>query len=611
MKQSSQIKKSADLHPVKWILGGLIAVTLYFQSTLADPFNSPKSWILLIVAAWLVGHIFSSRTLIFSQEPVKKVFYLAVFFVFFSLLSTLFADYWYSAVFGEVQRRNGFISYLSLSIILIATTIYIRLHNIKKLFFVTYFIATLFVVYAFLQTTGNDFVSWNNPYNSLIGTVGNPNFAAALMAVMGVIIFSTIFNNEFKLQLRIFGLIMAALLLIAIYRSNARQGLISFFLGTGIFLVIWLWGKNKKIGIIATLIGSGVFALSVLGMLQIGPFEKYLYKPSVSVRGYYWRAGIEMLTNHPLFGVGMDRYGAFFKQYRELEYPLKYGFELTSTNAHNTFIQLFATGGVFLGSAYLILNAYIFRRAIVGIKNLNGSNKLIMSGIFAAWVAFQSQSLVSIDNLGISIWGWILGGSIIGLSVSDEDKVNERQTKLLRKQNQINLSQAMVSGLATLVAVVLVFTFYKGETNYYQASQMVNLQDPTSRAFYKDLQIKVINTPLNDPSYKLFSAANLVQAGFVTEGLEEAQILYAENPRNLDTLLFLSLTYERLNKTSNAITYREKIVEFDPWNAVNYLALGKNYKATGDLVKSKAMLDKILSFASQTQTAVQAKIDLA
>ena len=93
MKQSSQIKKSADLNPVKWILGGLIAVTLYFQSTLADPFNSPKSWILLIVAAWLVGHIFSSRTLIFSQEPVKKVFYLAVFFVFFSLLSTLFAFY--------------------------------------------------------------------------------------------------------------------------------------------------------------------------------------------------------------------------------------------------------------------------------------------------------------------------------------------------------------------------------------------------------------------------------------------------------------------------------------------------------------------------------------
>jgi O-antigen ligase len=191
-----------------------------------------------------------------------------------------------------------------------------------------------------MQTTGKDFVDWNNPYNSLIGTVGNPNFAAALMAVMGVIIFSTIFNSGFKIQLRIYGAIMAALLLIAIYKSNARQGLISYFLGVGIFLVIWLWGKSKKLGIIATLIGSGIFIFSVLGMLQIGPFEKYLYKASVSIRGYYWRAGIEMLSNHPFFGVGIDRYGAYFKEYREIKYPLTYGFELTSTNAHNTFIQL-------------------------------------------------------------------------------------------------------------------------------------------------------------------------------------------------------------------------------------------------------------------------------
>jgi len=611
MKRSSQIKKSVDLNPVRWILGGLTAVTLYFHSTLADPFNSPKSWILLVVAAWLVGHIFNSRSIIFLVAPVKRAFYLVALFVIFSLLSTIFADFWYSAVFGEVQRRNGFVSYLSLSIILIATTIYIRLLNIKKLFFATYFVSTLFVVYAFMQTTGKDFVDWNNPYNSLIGTVGNPNFAAALMAVMGVIIFSTIFNSGFKIQLRIYGAIMAALLLIAIYKSNARQGLISYFLGVGIFLVIWLWGKSKKLGTTATLIGSGIFIFSVLGMLQIGPFEKYLYKPSVSVRGYYWRAGIEMLANHPLFGIGMDRYGAFFKQYREVEYPLKYGFDLTSTNAHNTFIQLFATGGVFLGLAYLLLNAYILRRALIGIKNLSGNNKLLLSGIFAAWVAFQSQSLVSIDNLGISIWGWILGGSIVGLSVSDEDKVNERQASFSKKSNQINLSQAMVSGVATLLAVVLVFTFYKGETNYYKASQMVNLQDPASRAYYRDLQIKAINTPLNDPSYKLFSASNLVQAGFVDEGLQEAQKLYKENPRNLDTLLFLSLTYEQLNKISNAITYRDKITEFDPWNATNYLALGKDYKATGDLAKSKVMLDKILSFASQTQVAVQAKIDLA
>jgi len=57
--------------------------------------------------------------------------------------------------------------------------------------------------------------------------------------------------------------------------------------------------------------------------------------------------------------------------------------------------------------------------------------------------------------------------------------------------------------------------------------------------------------------------------------------------------------------------YREKISELDPWNAANYLDLGKNYKSQGDSIKSKAMLDKILSFASENQIATQAKIDLA
>jgi tetratricopeptide (TPR) repeat protein len=60
-----------------------------------------------------------------------------------------------------------------------------------------------------------------------------------------------------------------------------------------------------------------------------------------------------------------------------------------------------------------------------------------------------------------------------------------------------------------------------------------------------------------------------------------------------------------------AVYYREKIVQLDPWNAKNYLALGKYYKQQGDLDKSKEMLEKILSFASTNQIADQAKIELA
>ena len=165
----------------------------------------------------------------------------------------------------------------------------------------------------------------------------------------------------------------------------------------------------------------------MLGILQIGPLAEIIYKGSISVRGYYWRAGIKMFLNNPVFGVGFDRYGSNFKEYRDITYPLNYGFNLTSSNAHNTFIQFFATGGIFLGLAYLILNGYILKRAIFALKNFSGSNRLIVAGIFSAWVAFHAQSLVSIDNLGISIWGWVLGGSIIGLSVSASTPVGEER----------------------------------------------------------------------------------------------------------------------------------------------------------------------------------------
>jgi O-antigen ligase len=611
MKESLRIKKTEEIIPFRWILGSLVLITLWFQTTVADPFNSPKLWVLIIFAAWLTGYIVSYRKILFAIRPIKILSYFVLAFLISLLIATILTDLRYVAIFGETQRRNGFLQYVSLSIILVATTIIVRFLNIKKLYIVTHIIAIILSVYSLIQATGNDFIRWNNPYNSVIGTLGNPNFAAAVMAIMGVIIFSSIFIKSFKNTNRIFSISLSALLLFVIYRSNARQGLVAYILGISIFIIIWLWTKNKKIGIVAVVLGFFVFIISVLGMLQVGPLEKYLYKPSISLRGHYWKTGIEMFTTHPFFGVGIDRYGAYFKEYRDVSYPLTYGNEITSTNAHNTFIQFFATGGVFLGLAYLMLNAYILKRAIYGIRNLTGQNQLLLVGIFSAWVAFHSQSLISIDNIGVSIWGWILGGSVVGLSLLEGDLINEKEVNFQRKKNDINLSQTITSGILTLLVFILVILLYRGEANSYKGSESVNLQDSVSRNYFKELQLKVINTPLNDPTYKLYSASRLIQSGFVNEGLAEVKKISLEDPRNLDALLMLALTYEQLNDLPNAIIYRVNLSKLDPWNASNYLELGRNYKLDGNLMKSQEMLDKILSFAPNGPIAEQAIKELA
>jgi tetratricopeptide (TPR) repeat protein len=79
----------------------------------------------------------------------------------------------------------------------------------------------------------------------------------------------------------------------------------------------------------------------------------------------------------------------------------------------------------------------------------------------------------------------------------------------------------------------------------------------------------------------------------------------------LDALNGLAILSEDLNKKSEALTYRLKMAELDPWNAANYLAIGKIYKEQGNLIESAAMLNKILSFASSDPIATQAKAELS
>ena len=609
MKYSTQTKKSFEAHPLKWIFSGLTLVTIYFQTNIADPFNSPKFWLIMIFSAWMIGYIWKFRNIIHTESPIKKAFLLCFMFITSSLSATVFSDNFYISVFGETMRKNGFLSYFSLATIMLSTAMFVRIKNVTLLFKITLGISVLTVIYGLMQSSGNDFIAWNNPYNPIITTLGNPNFAAALMAIMSILIFSTLFVHQFNLQVRISAAILCLLLIYVVIKSNARQGLIAYLIGIGFFLIIYLWGKNKWIGVISLLFGVVIATLAILGMLQKGPFANLIYKGSVSVRGFYWRAGFEMFKDHPFTGVGMDRYGAYFKQYRESEYSLRHGFEITSNNAHNTFIQFFATGGVFLGLTYLILNMYILKRAFMALKKNSGDHRLIIAGVVSAWLGFHAQSLVSIDNIGLSVWGWVLGGTIIGISVATPTSVTTaKQSNLIQGRETVRF---LISSLCSTLVLILILVLYRGEAHAINSMMGFDSQSNTeAREAFKEINFKTINTPLIDPSYKLTAAMKIVQAGFIDEGLAVAENILQKDPINLDAINSVAVIYEQTNNLPAAIAARKKIARLDPWNAANYLQLGKNYKIQGDLINSKLMLNKILSFASNNAIATQALSEL-
>ena len=607
--------KSIDRKVIWWVGAFLLLVTSYFNSKTQDPFNSPKFWVLLLGAAWLLGYLISFRkqSNSLNSRALRFIQILLLLFIGASLLALLAADNNQIALFGDNMRKNGYLTYLALAIFFWAVAVFINSTNLIILY--RFILLSAYVVggYALLQMSGNDFINWSSSGMALFSTLGNSNFAGSAMAILAILSLGGAYSYR-KDQITLWlSLIAFGILLITIFPTNARQGLLLLAFGIASLLLVLIYNFNKKLGLAGLIFAAFGFILSILGMLQVGPLERFLYKDSVSVRGYYWRAGIEMFKDNPLFGVGLDNYGSFFKEYREVGYPLKYGYSLTSTNAHNVFIQHFATGGVFVGSIYLILTAFIFWRGVVSLLRFEKDERVLRSVFFIAWLAFQAQSLISIDNIGISIWGWVLGGVVVGLSVTPiNEQISNQQAKRQNRvrKNQLGLLQPVISTFFTALTLVLVVFLYRADSAMFQQRAAYNPAAPAQKDILYQLAQKTLKAPLQDLQYKVMTATYLHGMGFQQEALNLLEQLHLEDPYNLDALTFLASFYENLGQVDNALVAREKISKLDPWNANNYLQMAFNYKFLGNKVQQQNYLDKVLTFAAADPMVIKAVPEL-
>jgi hypothetical protein len=176
----------------------------------------------------------------------------------------------------------------------------------------------------------------------------------------------------------------------------------------------------------------------------------------------------------------------------------------------------------------------------------------------------------------------------------------------------IVLDPFMGSGTTAAVALSLgaVVPLYQAEKNMFETRMRFNPAVPESKTALYEFATKTLNTKLLEPGYKLTAGNYLVASGFSVEGLGVLNEVIKTDPRNLDALTSLSEFNQQLGNLEEVITYRLQISTYDPFNAANYLQLGRNYKALGNVSKMNEMRAKILSFAPNTEEAKQAISEL-
>jgi len=580
---------------------GAALITLFFWTACNDPFNAPKSWILSIIGFWLLGWVIFQIRSQWRELPLKWAIIFTCAYLLAMTAAFISSDNKHIAFFGEYQRRTGFLSYISLLVVFLASAFIFRLKSSKITEISSITSGFILAVYGFAQHFNKDFVHWVNPYNPVLTTLGNPDFAAAVMAIFLILNFGITIQSKYSARFRIIAALNTILLIVVILFSQVRQGLLASAIGIVVITIIWVYQRNKiaSYGLLgfSLILGS----LGIVGMLNKGPLSHFFYKTSVTYRGDYWRAGWRMFVHHPLFGVGLDRYGANFRQYRDAAQSLRRGPDLVSNAAHNVPIQLAATGGIFTLLTFLALTAFIFWRGIIALRKTRGAEQITVAVFVAAWIAYEAQSFISIDNLAVAIWGYLLGGVIVGISVIDEPSMITAKKKMATQQ--------IISSLLAISALVVSVMFYQSESSYHKLLMFPKIQSREQIQPFTEASRKPLSYGFTEPTFVFTYARNLAEIGNFDGAKSELIKLIKSDSKNYEAFRLLSEIDEYLKDWSDAIVLRQQMMKLDPYNQVNLLQLGTDEKNLGNLTAAKAIIPLINAFAPNSQEAKQAQTE--
>lgn len=323
-----------------------VMVVIYPLFVIPGPlpyFTGPRYYFLmfasLVAALWLI----------FKQASLKsRVTFSLAAFLLLGLAATLFSDNILFAWSGSPNRCTGFSTYLFCSVLFVTAWKNDKEEHILKAMLYT---AGLVSLTAVLQHLGLNIVpreAFRENFHSF-GTIGNPNF----LGTYTVFILPAAIMYYLRSNKKVW-LLIAALLFAALVASMTRGVWLPF--GVIFPVLLYLnWKcftlKGSLIKLCAVFAVVSVFiALTSEGMIQSRaatiPAEiessLQLEDKAGSNRVYIWKETLRIISGNWAFGIGPDN----------LKIPTRPGY--FADKAHNIYLEIAATMGLFALAAYLI-----------------------------------------------------------------------------------------------------------------------------------------------------------------------------------------------------------------------------------------------------------------
>jgi hypothetical protein len=204
---------------------------------------------------------------------------------------------------------------------------------------------------------------------------------------------------------------------------------------------------------------SLVGAFALLGAFQKGPLTDFVYKTSVSLRGQYWLAGYNTGEGHFWTGVGFDTFGDWYRRMRDAQAIILPGPNVVVNTAHNIPMDIFAFGGFPLLASYVFLIVLVLV-SIVKFVRREKSFDPIFTSILVIWFGYQLQSIISINQIGLAIIGWVFGGALIAYEKMTRPQNTEisKYENIKKSKTHVNqfVSPTLLAGIGAVIGALIV-----------------------------------------------------------------------------------------------------------------------------------------------------------
>lgn len=396
------------LGSLAWVVSilTLVATALIVWRGSEDPFTAPKLAI-LGGGATVAG----LGVLIQGWRHVDR--FLAAMIGLFAgslLLATTFAVAPRWSLIGPPMRGTGALVYGSLAVLALAASTGSQRTGVWLLVAIAS-VGGLEGAILVVQAANADPFVWTG-VSQIVGTTGNPNFSSATCA------FALPAGAALALRTRTASHSAAAIgaVVFAIGGLVAAASTQGWFAGLGGLTVVGLAWKGPHLNYRSA--AQVVMAVSALGVLLVVGWSMVIRSesPSVVERRREWVAAAKVFAEHPAVGVGQGGYALKWAAARPASYAAERPLQVVD-DPHSVPLAMGTSGGILLAAAY---GALVLGTGIRGLRALAESHwsaqGWVVAGVLGVWLSYQVQSLVSIDQPGLSVVHWVSLGTIWAMS---------------------------------------------------------------------------------------------------------------------------------------------------------------------------------------------------